>query len=409
MATLFQINSGIVGSTGNIMLTLDRYARAAGFNTYMASVKNHSSKQDYPSNHFEIGTIIEKHFHRRVAAITGDEGSYSFFATKRLLKRIDEIQPDVIHLHNLHWCYINLGLLFDYLKRHDNIKVVWTLHDCWSFTGHCAYYDLVGCDKWQKECHDCPSYRQYPKSYFDNSKKIYKRKKAWFLGVKNMVLVTPSKWLNGEVKKSFLRDYQTRIISNGISLDDFYYIESDFRERNRISKDCCVILGIAYTWGDRKGFGDFLKLADQLPDTCKIVMVGGFSEEQIKACAQRGIIIKGRTASKREVAELYSASDIFFNPTMEEMFGLVNIEAQACGTPVITYRSGGSPECIGPHGGYIIEKRDIGAAVEIIQGILSRGKKYERSAVRSWTENFSNEETYIKYIDLYKELLTAER
>lgn len=407
MAVILQINSGIIGSTGSIMMTIDRYAEEAGYTSYMASVNNYSSRNNYPANHYAIGTILEKRFHRKMAAITGKEGCYSYFATKRLLKFADKIKPDIIQLHNLHWCYINLPLLFDYFKKNPQIRVVWTLHDCWSYTGHCPYYDMVECSKWKTGCYDCPSFRQYPVSNVDNSRENYARKREWFNGVENMTLVTPSKWLSSEIEDSFLANYDKRLISNGIEADVFEYIENDLKSHFGI-EDKFVILGCAFTWIERKGFDCFLKLADMIPDSCRIMMVGGFTDEQKKQCEKAGIICVDRVSSKTEMARIYSGCDVFFNPTREEMFGLVNIEAQACGTPVITFASGGSPECIGEHGGFVVEKDDLNTVVDIIDKMQKNDMVFDRIIVRDWVKTFDADLTYKRYIQLYDELIAAK-
>lgn len=407
MVTVFQINSGIVGSTGNIMRTIDMFVREQSMNGYIASVANKSSKKDYPSNHIEIGTIIEKHIHRKLAAITGREGGFSYLATRRLLKKVDAIKPDIIHLHNLHWDYINFALLFGYLKSHPEIRVVWTLHDCWSFTGHCPYYDLTGCSKWQTECRECPVYRKYPVSYVDNSERMHRKKKEWFLGLPNVTLVTPSQWLRGEVAKSFLRDYPTEVIKNGINTEIFSPCSSDFRSRYGL-EDKFVIMGSAYSWSARKGYDAFIELSKHLDDRFAMVMIGGFMPEQRAQCEECGIICLPRTSSKQELAQLYSASDVFFNPTREEVFGLVNIEAQACQTPVITFNTGGSPECIAPGMGYVVEKDDIAAAARCVEELYQNRNDIDREKLREWTLGFNEKDKYREYIALYRRLLSEK-
>lgn len=404
MAVLLQINSGIIGSTGTIMLAIDQYAKEAGFETYMASVKNKSSEKDYPSNHIVIGTILEKHFHRNMAAITGNEGGYSYFATKRFLKTVDRIKPNIIQIHNLHWDYINIELLFTYLKGHPEIKVVWTLHDCWALTGHCPHYEMIGCDKWKSYCHDCPIYRAYPKSFLDNSFKMHKRKKLWFLNLPNIVLVTPSLWLNGEVKKSYLKNYTLKIINNGIDIDTFSRKESDFRSIYKL-EDKFIILGSAFTWLPRKGFDCFISLSTMMDSRFAIVMIGSMSDEEKRECESSGILCLPRISSKEELARIYSASDVFFNPTREEMFGLTNIEAEACGIPVITFNSGGSPECIGEGCGFVIEKDNLENVVSKLLWLYENKANLDRNKIRNWACKFDANLMYNKYIDLYKELL----
>lgn len=404
MAVLLQINSGIIGSTGTIMMSIDKYAREAGMKTYMASVKNRSSEKDYPKNHIVIGSILEKHIHRKLAFATGNEGGYSYFATKKFLKKINEIKPNIIHLHNLHWNYINLKLLFDYLKEHPEMQVVWTLHDCWSYTGHCPYYDMANCTRWKTKCHDCSVFESYPQSRIDNSEKMFIRKKKWFLGLSNLTLVTPSKWLNGEVKKSFLKEYNSYVISNGIDTSIFSYTESKIRKEFSI-EDKFVVLGSAYAWSSRKGLDCFIKLSKMLDDKFAIVLVGGLSDDQRKICDENGIMHIARLSSKEKLAELYSMSDVFFNPTREEMFGLVNIEAEACGTPVVTFNSGGSPECIGDGCGFVVPKDDVVAAAERIRWLEANRRLIDKQVIQKWACGFEAKKTYQGYIKLYQNLI----
>lgn len=404
MAVLLQINSGIVGSTGSIMISIDKYAKQAGFQTYIASVNNKSSRADYPENHITIGSIIEKHVHRFLGKFTGNEGAFSYYATRRFLRKVDQIHPDIIQLHNLHWNYINLPILFKYLKSHESIKVVWTLHDCWSYTGHCPYYDLVSCDLWKTECHNCKVYKSYPQSYRDNSRKMHRRKKQWFLGMPNLSLVTPSNWLNNEVEKSFMTNYSRKVISNGIDTKTFNYRDSGFRSRYGICHKF-LIMGSAYSWSERKGFDCFIALSKLLDERFQIIMVGGFEKEQEILCDEHGIIHMQRISSKEEMAGLYSTGDVFFNPTREEMFGLVNIEAQACGTPVITFNTGGSPECIGDGCGFVVEKDDLNEVFNRIMYLYLNKDKVDKDKIRRWAIQFEAGEMYQKYITLYKGLL----
>ncbi len=404
MYTLLQINSVITGSTGMIMKEIDKYAKKSGMRSYMASAKNYSSRKDYPENHISIGTILEKRVHRFLAKLTGYEGHFSYFATKRFLRKVDKIKPDIIHLHNLHLNYINLKLLFLYLKNHPKINVIWTLHDCWAYTGHCPYYEMVGCDRWKHGCDNCKIYRKYPESYVDNSRVMYEKKKTYFTGLENMTLITPSLWINGEVGQSFLRDYPAVVINNGIDTDVFQKRNTTFRKEYHL-EDKFIILGSAYNWSERKGFDAFVSLSEKLDEEYRIVLVGNMDYEQDVKCSTHGIIHLPLTSSKEVLAEYYSAGDVFFNPTREEMFGLVNIEAQACGTPVITFRSGGSPECVGEECGFVIEKDDLTRAVECIKEIRENKSFYTYEKMRNWVERFSSEHVYSQYIRLYNTVI----
>lgn len=288
-------------------------------------------------------------------------------ATKKLIKQIKAFDPDVIHLHNLHGYYVNVKVLFDYLKE-ANKKVVWTLHDCWAFTGHCAHFDYAGCDKWKTGgCRNCPQKKEYPKSVlFDNSEKNFKRKKEAFSGVADLTLVTPSKWLENLVKQSFLNEYKVVTVYNGIDSDKFKPTKSDILKRYGVENKK-VLLGVADVWAQRKGFYDFLKLAEVLPSEYKIVLIG-LSEKQIKTLPDN-ILGLTRTESVNELCEWYTAADKFINLTYEDTYPTVNLEAQACGTPVITYETGGSVESVPQEN--VAPKGDLNAVLSLINKNLS--------------------------------------
>ena len=271
----------------------------------------------------------------------GKTGFASKHATKKLLKFLDKINPDIVHLHNIHGYYLNIELLFNYLKE-KQIRVIWTLHDCWSFTGQCAFFDYVGCDKWQTECKNCPMLSEYPKSFVDSSKWNYQKKKELFTGL-NITLVTPSKWLASLVKNSYLKVYDVKVINNGIDLNVFKPTPSNFREKYCL-KDKKMILGVAGVWDRRKGLNDFIELSKLLDDNYVIVLVG-LNDKQLDLLPHNIIGIK-RTENQQELAGLYTTADVFFNPTYEDNYPTVNLESLACGTPVITYDTGGSPEFV---------------------------------------------------------------
>lgn len=314
-------------------------------------------------------------------------------ATKRFIKWAKEYDPDIIHLHNIHGYFINVKLLFDYLKSAGK-PVVWTLHDCWSFTGHCAYFDFAGCDKWKNGCFDCPQVKEYPASVFiDNSKENYLRKSSIFCEVPNLTVVTPSIWLADLVKKSFLKDYAVKVINNGIDLNVFKPTKSDFKDKYGLQNKK-IILGVAAVWDRRKGLSDFISLSKQLDDNYKIVLVG-LSEEQIKLLPEN-IIGINKTNSALELAEIYTAADIFVNPTYEDNYPTTNLEAQACGTPVITYNTGGSTESLSDGCGAVIEKGDISSLFNCI--VKNNLKTSNRVC-------FDKSLRCSEYIRLYEELM----
>ena len=288
--------------------------------------------------------------------LTGLHGYFSYFSTLRFLRKVKKFSPDIIHIHNLHGWYINFPLFFKFIKKH-NIPVVWTLHDCWSITGHCPHFTMIGCDRWKSGCFDCAQYKEYPKSILDTSKTMYKMKKKWFNGIENMTIVTPSKWLSEIIKQSYLSKYPVQIINNGIDLEVFKPTESDLRKRLGLSDTDKIILGVSLGWNNKKGLDVFIELAKRLDSHYKIILVG--TDNSTDALLPESVISIHRTSNRKELAEIYSAADVFVNPTREDTFPTVNVESLACGTPVITFRTGGSPEIIDESSGYVVETDDI--------------------------------------------------
>ena len=321
------------------------------------------------------------------ARLFDNEGFNAAGATKKLISFIEEYNPDVIHLHNLHGYYLNVEVLFDYLKKTDK-KVIWTLHDCWAFTGHCANFQYLVCDKWKTGCSDCERKTKYPKSFVDKSKKNYVEKKRVFCGVKNLTVVTPSEWLSRLVKESFLGQYPTKVINNGIDTSVFCPTESDFKERNGL-KDKKIILGVANVWDESKGFNDFIGLSKKISDDYRIVLVG-LDEKQF-GVLPKNIFGIARTNSTKELAEIYTAADVLFNPTYEDNYPTVNLEAQACGTPVVTYDTGGSGESV--------PKENVIAA-----GDVDAFLKLEKSQLKVKHIDQRDKSLFIdKYLKLYHE------
>lgn len=392
------INLGNFGSTGTIMKGIGESAESNDFCCYYAYPGTQLNKPR-ESNDIIICSAIMRKVAEKIGYYTGLKGGWLFFETKRLMKRIDEIKPEIIHLHNLHDTYVHLPLLFNYIKKHK-VPIVWTLHDSWAFTGHCPYFTMAKCDKWKIGCHDCPNYRDYPSSFFDNSKRMWKLKKKWFTGVENMTIVTPSQWLADLVKQSFLGEYPVRVIHNGIDLAVFKPTPSDFREKYQIRKEKKILLGIAFDWGIRKGLDVFVELSKRLaPERYQIVLVG--TDEQVDRQLPTNIISVHRTQNQTELAEIYTAADVFVNPTREEVLGLVNIEANACGTPVITFNTGGSPECINEKSGMVIPYGDIDAMKESIEYICDNSSFSEKDCIAR-AASFDQKKKYREYLDLYE-------
>lgn len=392
---VLQINAVPYGSTGRIMFQLADALEAQGHQVLCTAgfTWEKCGRKDF----FVTSGIVEKTAHTYLARLTGRLGCFSRRATARLLKRLDEFQPDVIHLHNLHGWFINLPMLFRYIKEKD-IPVIWTLHDCWSFTGQCPHFDMIGCGKWKTGCHHCPQHRQYPQTWFDHSTAMYRLKKKWFTGVEDLTVVTPSDWLADIVRCSFLRDYPVKVIHNGIDLDVFQPRPSDFRARN----GCCdqkIVLGVAYAWDEKKGLDVFLDLSKRLGGGYRIVLVG--TDESVDELLPANIISIHRTQSQQELAEIYTAADIFVNPTREDTYPTVNMEALACGTPVVTFDTGGSPEIPDQTCGTAVKRDDIEALEEQIRRLCSQ-QSFTEEMCLARARSFRQSDAVGEYLELYR-------
>lgn len=354
------------------------------------------------SETYGIDTKVDYYVHNFFSRLTDKEGCYSKFATKRLINQIEEYKPDIIHLHNIHGHYINYEILFTYLKS-STVPVVWTFHDCWAFTGHCPNFTIAKCGQWKTHCMHCPQLRCYPVCYTKgNVKENYDRKKACFTSLENLTIVTPSKWMAGLVKESFLKDYPIKVINNGIDLAKFRpRPRACFRDKHKLEGKT-VVLGVASEWTDKKGYSDFIALSRKLPQSHKLVMVG-VSDRQAEELPKSIIAIR-KTNSVEELAEIYSTADVFFNFTYEDNFPTVNLEAMACGTPVITYKTGGSVEPITEETGIIIEQGDYMAALNSIE----QAKMLDRHIIARHAMQYGSKDKFNDYISLYEELLKCK-
>ena len=335
-----QINVVCNGSTGKIMCDLARKLNEKGHESYIFFGRGN------PKNDLNCKKIENKfsiYFHGLLGRL-GLNGHGSYFSTKRLIKELKKINPDVIHLHNIHGYYLNLKVLFKYLKNKYKGKIVWTLHDCWTFTGHCAYFTMSKCNKWKTGCCKCQNLNCYPKESIDTTKKEYRLKKNLFTDLNNLTIITPSIWLKELVKKSFLKQYDVKVINNGIDLNIFKpQHDNKILEKYNIPKNKKIILGVANIWEERKGINDFIKLSKKIDSKkYQIVLVG--TDENIEKILPKEIISIRRTDNQEELAKIYSSARVLFNPTYEDNYPTINLEAQACGLPVITYKTGGCPE-----------------------------------------------------------------
>lgn len=385
------------GSTGKIAQGLHDVCVEKGHQCVSAYRYSEGTFEDT----LNVSTWLDCHIHNRLARETLLQGSFSWGRTLLFLRKVKRYAPDVIHLHNLHGSYINFKLLFSYIKR-QNIPVVWTFHDCWAFTGQCPYFVIAKCDRWMSGCAGCPSYSARVSFGGDTVKKIWRRKKTLFSDVENLTIVTPSKWLNGLVKQSFLKDKSTEIIYTGIDLNMFKPTDGNFRVRHNIDENRKILLGVSFGWNYRKGLDVFIELAKRLnPSEYQIVLVG--TDEAVEEQLPKGILSIRRTSNQKELAEIYTAADLFVNPTREEMFGLVNVEANACGTPVLTFRTGGSPECIDETSGAVVECDDIDAMEREIVRICSENP-YSVENCLTRARQFDMNERFEEYVKLYEKI-----
>lgn len=389
------------GSTGRIVQDIASVLRDKGHSCYIVYAQG-DIKNDvvYPvtSKFCQNISIIQ-------TRLFGHHGLNNNHATKKLIKWIDDVNPDVIHLHNIHGFYLNYEVLFKYLYDKDK-KVIWTLHDCWSITGHCASFDYINCIKWINGCEKCPQLQLYPISFCDQSKYNYQKKKFLFtkMNKKNLYLTVPSEWLNKKIKKSYLGNYDIKTINNGINVNVFRIIKSNkYRKRYKLENKK-IILSVMFGYNKRKGVDDLNKLAEIIDHTYKIILVG--IEKKDSSKVNKNIIVIPKTDNQEELVKLYNEADVFVNLTLEEVFGMTNIEALACGTPVVTYNSGGCKECIDDNTGFLIEKHDVYDCFDKIKFICNNDSYFNADLCRERVlKLFTKEKMIEKYLSLYEEIL----
>ena len=395
MDCIIQINvTANWGSTGKIAEDIGKLAMQNGFESWIAYGRGKPKSQ---SNLIRIGNDYDMKIHGLKTRLFDNHGLVSKNVTKEFIEKIKEIKPDIIHLHNIHGYFLNYPVLFDYLKEWGG-PVVWTLHDCWPFTGHCSHYTYNQCYKWQSQCSNCPQLKSYPASFFlDRSSKNFQDKKEAFLGLSNLTIIPVSDWLAKEVKKSFLKDYPVQVIHNGVNLNVFKPI-GDLKNHNEK-----MILGVASVWNDRKGLEEFFKLRELLPEDYKITLVG-LTPKQIKSLPN-GIVGITRTENVDQLVELYNKASVFVNPTLEDTFPTTNLEALACGTPVITYNTGGSPETVDDKTGLVVDYRDVNQLSEKVK-LAVENKSFSSKDCRKRADNFFDKnKAYCSYINLYNSFL----
>lgn len=399
MKTLLQINAlANTGSTGRIAEGIGKLALRQGWQSYIAYGRR---AQLSHSRLIPIGNKFSIGWHGLQTRLCDRHGFASTHATHQLIQEIKRISPDVIQLHNLHGYYLNIRILFDFLA-HTTIPVVWTLHDCWAMTGHCAHFQNNGCNQWQQGCSHCQFLHSYPASWFkDASAQNYKDKKACFTSVKNMTIVPVCHWLGGIVKNSYLKSYPVYPILNGIDVQQFAPTDPCRARQKYALENKFILLAAASVWTMDKGWNDILCLSHLLqPD--EVILLLGATPRQIRELPSNVIGIP-HTESISELAACYSAAHVFINPTYQDTFPTVNLEALACGTPVVTYATGGCAESVDEKTGYVVQRGQIGELYAAVSAIRQQGKSAFTDACRQKAnEQFNDQKQYQKYIDLYQ-------
>jgi glycosyltransferase involved in cell wall biosynthesis len=404
MPILLQISvAGNTTSTGTFAENIGKQAVAAGWDCYVAFGR---LERKSALRKIKIGTIIDIYWHVLFTRFTDRHGFASKHATRKLIRQIEKIKPDVIHLHNIHGYYINIEILFKFLAQ-SQIPIVWSLYDCWAMTGHCAYFDSINCSKWQTQCGHCLLKKTYPASLLiDNSRQNYFDKQKLFTSVAQMTIVPGSEWLCEIAKKSFLKSQNMHVIYSGIDTNIFSPKSNVSAITNKYDlNNKFVVLGVASVWEKRKGLADFIQLHNKLNDKKFAIVLVGITQEQKNKLPNEIVAIE-RTENIEELAQLYSVADVFVNPTWEDNFPTTNLEALACGTPVITYNTGGSVEAISETTGLIVEKGNIAQLVDAITTICENGKSfYSKNCRKRAVALYNMHDRYDDYIKLYNQLL----
>lgn len=393
-----QINDIPIRSTGTIMKQISRYAWSRGVECYDFTPCVSQPATDMPG-HYYIGTLRTRLRHQFLAEWTGLNGFFSFFATWKMLRQFKELEIELIHLHNIHNYCVNMPLLFRYIRKR-NIPVVWTMHGTWAYTAKCAHHVLAGCDKWKTGCGKCPLLKAWPVSHVDITSFMWKWKKRQTERIGNMTIVASSRWIGGLIGQSFLAPHKLRYIPCGINTYVFKPTESDFRKKYGC-EDKIILLGVADGWRPGKGLEDMVELANRMGGQYQVVVVGAAEND---ARIPDNIISIPYTTNQRKLAEIYTAADLFIQPTRAELFGLVGAEALACGTPMITYRSGGSPEIIDETCGSVVECGDMEGLIQAIKAEVAHPRFSKENCLKR-AEHYSLDMMCGNYLKLYAEIL----
>lgn len=404
MKKLLQINPTVREntSTGKIMREIGERAISAGWESYIAYSGARDGVPQHGSRLVPVGNRLDLLLHFLATRLFDAHGLASKRATRRLIARIREIDPDIIHIHNVHGYFLNYPELCAYLAASGK-PVIWTVHDCWLYTGHCYYYTSAGCDRWQTECHDCPCKTRFPASYgLDRSRRNYRLKKQCFTSLPDFTLVVVSDWIKSEIAKSFLADVPCLTIHNGINTNVFAPpLKAGIPDGFNI-KAPVYYLAVASIWLPEKGLADLVSLAGMLCPDEQLVMIGKMSDSG-KRTIPEGVVTIERTSDPQTLARLYGGATAFVNPTWQDNYPTVNLESISCGTPVVTYRTGGSVESVTPETGYIVEQGDVKGLYGCLQEIRKQDREAWRSSCREYAlMHFDKSTALNEYMKLYE-------
>lgn len=401
MPKLLQITAAYnCGAPGKIVEQIGLLAKNKGWEVYAVHGVRHSN----PSQLITLSkaTPMQERFHALMSYTLDGHGLGSYFYTKKVIKKIEEFNPDIIHLHNLHGYYINYPILFQYFKKVDK-PIVWTFHDFWPITGHCVHFDYNKCDRWKTGCHHCGYHKEYPFSFIDCSSRNYKLKRNLFTGLSDVTLIPVSNWVGSLLSQSFLKEYPIQVIHNGVDTKVFYPKQTEIRKKMGLEGKF-VLLGVSSPWSEMKGFADYVELNSKLPNDYSIVMVG-LTQKQISDLPE-GIVGIERTQNQDELVEYYSMADVVLNLSYQETFGMTTVEGMSCGTPSIVYDKTASPELVTPETGIVVELKDFDGLMRAIFLIKEKGKSFYSLACRKRVEEcFDKDKRYEEYVELYQTLL----
>ena len=393
------MNTVPYGSTGRIARNIGELAKREGNEVYLINGWTKNKRKSECDNEIIATSFLSKLINLCFSKLFGLDGCFSIIDTKQLISKLERISPDIVHLHIMHDSFLNLPILFKYFQK-NKIQIVWTFHDCWAFTGGCPYFTISGCNQWKNGCEQCILFKQYDRLHYNAPQKMWKMKKT-MSEYENIWITTPSAWLAGIVSDSMWSEKKLTIIKNGLNLNVFRHITNDFKKQINC-EDKYLVLGVAFDWGKRKGLDVFNELADLLPENYQIVLVG--TTERIDPQINSKIITIHKTSNQEELVRIYSACDVFVNPTREEVFGMVNIEAIACGTPVITFNTDGAPEGVNIDSGIVVDDKTAHGLLPVIQDVCENAE-FDAMKMRQWAQEFDEEKCYKEYLELYKRIM----